>query len=166
MIRTIRPRNGESGNVLVEFSVSLVVILTVLFGIIDVGRALYAYDWVSHAARLGTRYAMVRGACELDNGDPCPNCSGGVNSLPCQATGTSSTAGDIQNYVNTTAIGIDTSNVTVTAQCYVTAKAASNPPCATGTWINVKVAYKFSFVSPLFPLTWTMHSTSERTVQN
>jgi len=61
-IRNVRQQHGEAGNALVEFAVSMVVILTLLFGIIDVGRALYAYDWVSNAARLGTRFAMVRGS--------------------------------------------------------------------------------------------------------
>jgi len=37
-IRNVRQQHGEAGNALVEFAVSMVVILTLLFGIIDVGR--------------------------------------------------------------------------------------------------------------------------------
>jgi Flp pilus assembly protein TadG len=97
-IRNVRQQHGEAGNALVEFAVSMVVILTLLFGIIDVGRALYAYDWVSNAARLGTRFAMVRGSSCSQLLGGCPaiqsdvvaylnnNCIVGENSfsiLPC-----------------------------------------------------------------------------------
>ena len=61
MIRSIRQKNGEAGSALVEFALASITILTVLFGIIDTGRCLYSYNWLSNSARLGSRYMMVRG---------------------------------------------------------------------------------------------------------
>lgn len=54
---------------------------------------------MSNAARIGTRYAMVRGACVLENGNPCPNCT---SPLPCQAN-----SDDIKNYIKGYAFAID-----------------------------------------------------------
>lgn len=173
-IRAIRQKNRESGNALVEFSLSMVVILTVLFGIIDMGRALYSYDWLSDAARRATRYAMVRPNCMGANGCN-PNCGNGISSLPCQAQ-----PGDIQSYVvSLGGLGINTSPVgnvcpvtssgytlDVCSQCFVTGTStSSSPPCTPGTWVSVQLAYKFSLLSPLIPLSWTMHSSSQRVAQ-
>ena len=133
---------------MLEFSLAISSILLVLFGIIDLGRALYAYDWVSDAARRSTRFAMVRG-------EDCRSLAGG-----CPAT-----SSDVTTYVRSLATGIDTGQLTVTTTCFATASVSSPPPCAPPGWVNVNVQYNFYFVSPLFPLHWTMHSDSQRLVQ-
>ena len=53
---------ADSGATIVEFTVSAGALLLVLFGIIEMCLALYTYDFVSDAARAGTRYAIVRGS--------------------------------------------------------------------------------------------------------
>lgn len=53
--REVRTR-GQS---LVEFSLILPLILLILFGVFDFGRAIYAYNTVSNAAREGGRTAIV-----------------------------------------------------------------------------------------------------------
>lgn len=162
MPRRARYQNGEAGSVLVEFALASALFLTMLFGIVELGRCLYAYHWVSSAARLGVRYAMVRGACALDDGMPCPNCTG--NSLPCQAN-----TDNIKNYIQNYANGLDWSQVTVTPTCYVTGSVPSAPPCGASEWIQVEVQYNFSFITPLISNLvpgggWTMTGTSERIV--
>jgi hypothetical protein len=148
-----RPRdnNGDAGNALVEFALAQVIILTVLFGVIDMGRALYAYNWVANAARQGTRFAMVRGA--------------GCTKFP---SGCPAHASDIEAYVDSTAIALDVSKVGVTSLCFVTGSAIGTaPPCGAGgpAYIQVTVTYDFKMVSPFIPLAWRMTSVSERTVQ-
>ncbi len=148
---TVRKRNGEEGSALVEFAVASVVILTILFGIIDVGRALYSYDWVSDAARRGTRYAMVRGTS---------SCNGTPQLADCKAH-----TPQIQSYIADNAYGIDQSNLTVLAHCWPSAFAFDPPPCTAGKSVQVTVLYRFSFLSPFIPhQTWTMTSTSMRNV--
>jgi Flp pilus assembly protein TadG len=144
MIRTLRQQNGEAGSILLEFALVTLVLLTVLFGIIDVGRALFAYDFVSDAARRGTRFAMVRGT----------SCSGLAGGCPAAQS-------DIQTYLSSNAPGINTSNLTVTATCQPGGGAL---PCKPGTPVNVKVQYTFSFFSPLVPSSWVMSSSSQRVV--
>jgi Flp pilus assembly protein TadG len=53
---------GEQGDEIVEFAIVTVAMLTILSGIIDCSRALYAYHFTSYAAREATRYAVVRGS--------------------------------------------------------------------------------------------------------
>ena len=150
MRRSVGQKNGEAGSALVEFALASVVILTVLFGIIDMGRALYSYDWVSDAARRGTRYAMVRGTSS------CPG--------PPQLTDCKADLDHIKTYVESNAFGIDHSAVTVTASCWPPSHAFTLPPCAPGKTIEVTVKYNFAFLSPLTPHSWTMTSSSLRTV--
>ena len=103
-MRSVRQKDGEAGSALIEFALATIVILVVLFGIIDMGRAAFAYDWVSNAARTATRYAMVRGTS-------CSTLLSGCNVGPPQGAYET----DVRAYVNSQAIGIDTSKLTVTA---------------------------------------------------
>jgi hypothetical protein len=149
MIRTVgkKNKNGEAGSALVEFALATVIVLTVLFGIIDMGRALYAYHWVSNAARLGTRFAMVRGSY----------CSGLPGGCPANKD-------DIEAYVKSQAVGIDQNQVIVTSRCVYGANVPSLPPCPAPNAVQVTVVYQFSFVSPFAPHTWRMTSRSQRVV--
>lgn len=141
-------RKREAGTALLEFSLAMVTILFLVFGIIDIGRALFAYDWVSDAARQATRFAMVRG-------QKCAGLSGG-----CPATST-----DITNYVKGLATGVYPDQVTVTSEC-IGGDSASLPCEPTAGSVRVTVQYDFHFVSPLAFQSWTMSSRSERVVQN
>ena len=55
----VEVRRRASGQSLTEFALILPVILLVLFGVFDFGRAIYAYNAVSNAAREGGRTAIV-----------------------------------------------------------------------------------------------------------
>jgi Flp pilus assembly protein TadG len=48
-----------SGQALVEFALVFPVFLIILFGIVDFGRAIYAYNTLANAAREGARIAIV-----------------------------------------------------------------------------------------------------------
>jgi|SRR5579863_1793142 len=144
-------KTEESGSALVEFSIAMVVILTLLLGTVDLGRALYTYDWVCDAARLGTRFMMVRG-------QNCTELSGG-----CPASVT-----NLQTYLKSLAFGLDTGSppLTITASCTGPNISPTQPPCAVGASVVVTVQYQFSFLSPLSPHSWQMQSTSVRVVLN
>jgi Flp pilus assembly protein TadG len=58
---------------LVEFALVLTALFMMMFGIMDFSRAMYAYHFVSNAARDATRFASVRGsACKTATVTPCP----------------------------------------------------------------------------------------------
>ena len=50
--------SGERSQALIEFALISPVLLLLVFGIIDIGRAVFYYDTLSHAAREGARQAV------------------------------------------------------------------------------------------------------------
>jgi Flp pilus assembly protein TadG len=157
----MRRLTGEDGNGLVEYALVLMFLMSMLLGIVDFGRALYSYHFLSNAARDATRWAAVNGAtCGVSTpsnpaGDSSCNGVGGMNNGPASAS-------DIQNYVTKiTPPGVDSTKVTTTASwpgigtlCNV----ANNPGCP----VQVQVSYSFTFIVPFIrtsPL--TLSSSSE-----
>lgn len=143
---------AEQGSSLVEMALSLVILLTVLFGLIEMCLALYTYHFISEAAREGTRYAIVRGSsCQFPS------------ACPAAAT-------DIQNYVESLGFpGINPSAMTVTttwspypAGGTCTPSASCNNP---GNSVQVQVQYKFPLSIPFIPArTLSMSSTSQMVI--
>ena len=54
-----RFKSNERGATLVEFSIAALVFLTVMFGVIEFGRALWVHNALADAARRGARYASL-----------------------------------------------------------------------------------------------------------
>jgi len=52
-------RFGQRSQAMIEFALISPVLLLLLFGIIDIGRAVFYYDTLSHAAREGARTASL-----------------------------------------------------------------------------------------------------------
>jgi Flp pilus assembly protein TadG len=161
LIRPGQRFQSERGDALIEFALTFIVLMLMLFGIVEFSRALYTYHFVSYAAREATRWASVNGA--TCNSDSSCNGTAPMNNGPASPT-------DIQNYVTTYLIppGIDSANVTTTTTW--TAPTGSPPDCATtqndpGCTIEVTVSYPFSFVAPIVSTaTVTMSSTSEMVI--
>ena len=107
------PHVGERGSYLVEYSLAFLTFMLVLFGIMEFGRAVAAYNVIAGATREGTRYAIVHGS----------------------RSDTPATSSDIQNKVRSWCIGIDPGGVTVTT----TWPSGNNP----GQPVNVATRYTF-----------------------
>ena len=60
-------KNGEEGSSLMEFAIAATVFLTVLFAIVEFGRALWVHNALSDAARRGARYAVMHKAADIDD---------------------------------------------------------------------------------------------------
>ena len=58
----MKNRHSKRGGSLAESAIVMLVMLLFLFGIIDFGRALYTYTWLTDIAQQATRWAIVRGA--------------------------------------------------------------------------------------------------------
>jgi Flp pilus assembly protein TadG len=83
---------------MVETALSMFILFSVMFGLIELCLALYTFHYVSDAAREGSRYAIVHGS----------TCS--VSGVSCTVT-----SAQIQTYVvNLGYPGINSSNLTVT----------------------------------------------------
>jgi Flp pilus assembly protein TadG len=166
----LRRLKGEDGSGLIEYGLVFILFMTMLMGIGAFGHALYAYHFVSQAARQATRWAAVNGeTCTDDN-----SCNGqyGMNNGPVGRTNQSA----IQNYVaNLAPMGIDSNNVIATpkwlapanspAICIKAVKGAGPYENYPGCTVQVQVTYTFSFIFPLVssaPL--TVSSTSEMVI--
>lgn len=145
-------RRRERGSSLVEQALILTFLLSMLFAIIDFGRALYTYHFVSNAAREATRWASVRGLT-------CTGLSGG-----CPADG-----GDVQTFVsNVSGMGLDPSKITATTTWV--APPNDSPACVSnpknpGCVVKVNVQYEYQFFFPFLPTSpITMQSTSQMVI--
>lgn len=157
---SLRARAGERGSTLLEFALVFILFMTILLGIAGFGHALYAYHFVSNAAREATRWATVNGStCASDSSCAAP-----------------ASQADVANYIKSiTPPGITPGNLTVAA-CGTsdTAKCADSTPavCATtsnapGCDVEVQVSYQFNFIFPLLPTSpLTMSSTSEMVISH
>lgn len=131
-------RRNDQGASVLEFGLVVLVFYVFVFGVVDFGRALYAYHFVSHASREATRYAIVHGA---QSADP-------------------ATAADISQYVKSiTPDGIDPNAVVVSATW--------SPNNSPGSSVRVQVQDNFHFIMPLVhmpPL--TLVSASQMVISN
>jgi Flp pilus assembly protein TadG len=78
------PRNwfrSESGGSVVEFALTAPILLTIVFGLMEVCMASYCREMISEVAREGTRYAIVHGAtCTTPNNASCTVSAATINS--------------------------------------------------------------------------------------
>src|SRR5690242_13337603 len=98
-----RRSRSERGSTMVEGALCLMVFLMMIFGIMDFGRAVFAYNSISWAAREGARYAMVRGS----------------------SSGHQVTATDVKNYVLSRTVGMVSSDIGVNTSWKPDASAGS-----------------------------------------
>ena len=65
-VRASEPRARGAGQSLVEFALVLPLFLTILIGMVDVGRAIWANNVIANAAREAARYAIVHGGTKTN----------------------------------------------------------------------------------------------------
>jgi Flp pilus assembly protein TadG len=154
----LRRSRSEYGSTLVETALSLVILLTVAMGVMEMSLALYTYHFISDAAREGTRFAIVRGSS-------CAANAGLTSACP-------ATQADIQSYVQGLGYpGIDPNLMTVTTTAYLayptgTVCTAAFLTCMSpGNQVKVIVSYQFPLSIPFIPAsTLTMSSTSQMVI--
>jgi Flp pilus assembly protein TadG len=61
MMRRNQPRRTRRGATLVEAAITLSILITLMFGMLDLGLGVMRFNMISHAAREGVRQAMVKG---------------------------------------------------------------------------------------------------------
>lgn len=154
--RRNRNQSRERGSTLFEMAITVILFVVMLFGIVDFGRALYTYHFLSNAAREGSRWASVNGATCGPGGSSttCPSCDASCNGTAPMNNGPASEA-DVLNYVKSiTPPGIDATQVNVTT-CGTAAgmKCPDSPSTCTlnepGCMVQVTVSYNFPFLIPI-----------------
>jgi len=59
MLRIKNCKDNERGSTLIEFAIGITVFVTVMFAVLEFGRALWVHNALSDAARRGARYAVL-----------------------------------------------------------------------------------------------------------
>lgn len=142
-------KNEERGQAVVEFALVSIVFFTLVFGTMDVGRAVWNYNTLAQATREGTRYAIVHGADSSDPSGP-----GSAYYTP------PNTDTNVTQVVETHAAGLNTAQLTVQAQW-------PNGTNSDGDPVTVTSQYTYQ---PMFNflgiLTFTMSSSSTMDITN
>ena len=158
---------AECGETLIEFAISAVITLSLLFAVMDLSRALYTYHFVSFAAEQGARFAEVHGSGWTSI---CSSSTGTTYSAPLGCTASKS---DIQAYVQSlTPPAITKANVTVNPQWLGKDINGNSSICSTtknkaGCLVQVSVSYQFSYMVPFLPAAaQTMSATAQAVITN
>lgn len=139
-----RPLNDEQGNSLVETALTLSILLSVLFGILEVCLGMYFYNFTCESARLATRFAMVRGS----------TCSGLSGGCPAYSA-------DIDSYVRS----LNYPAIDVSAKGPLTVTTTPDGPFIPGQPVTVRVQYKATLPIPFTTgINVTLSSTSQEVI--
>jgi Flp pilus assembly protein TadG len=126
---------SRRGSTLVESALVLGLFVQMIFGIMEAARFMYFYNWVSYAAREGTRYACVRGSSSTQP----------------------ASASDIQTFIMNQAVTYDPSNVTVATTWL--------PNNSRGSTVAVKVSYAYHpLIGIIFPAAMSLSATSKMVI--
>jgi hypothetical protein len=180
MTRSSIDATSEQGSTLLEFALVLTVLLTVLFGIMEFSRAMYAYHFLSNAAREATRYASVRGSTfSIACASPPPvvfDCLAGTSDIAAyvqsilapgvyvKGSASASCASPSVGQLNVCASWPATSPSGGAGSCPATPSGGKNPGCL----VQVEVLYTYGFTLPFVSKdlsSITMSSTSETVIQ-
>ena len=166
--KLFRLAREEGGAELVEFAISALVLIGLMVGMIGFAMAMYTYHFVSSAAQLGSRFAMVRGyTWSKDSTTDCSTSPPPHFTMVYDCTASST---DIQNYVQSLATaGISASNVTInTTSSYIwpgKTPDGTTIPCSPinsqGCLVKVTVSYTFNFFLLQHLSAWSISATSE-----
>lgn len=159
-----RPRylSSQRSQALIEFSLVSPVLLLLLFGIVDMGRAIFYYDTLNHAAREGARTA-VRASTQL------PTDADVVNAVGAQMLGAPVSAPCPQGPLSTGTPPANSAWIYITEPSPPATVEATPPPNAPGgeypaaangscsavnpasgnTQLQVTVRFNLVFITPL-----------------
>ncbi len=140
----------ERGSTLPEMVIVMTVLLALMFGIIDFGRAMYTYSFVAQLARQGARWAIVRGS----------NCSL-LDHCNAQQS-------DVITYVQSLNYGAAVSSSIGGTAVWGGAASTCITSHAPGCIVTVTVTYPFKFFLPwvLPGNVWYLSSASQMVVSN
>ena len=134
-------RRENRGQALVEFSLAIIVFLTLLLAVFDFGRAIYQYNGVAQAAREIARVTAAHAGTDFTT-----TAGRSVETLAVIAT----QKGLIPNLGDPDITCVELDGTVITGSCEA------------GKWINVEIHAPFSPITPLFGITdsWDLFSAS------
>jgi Flp pilus assembly protein TadG len=136
-MRLVALKRCERGGQLIEFALMSLLLFLLVFGITELGRAVWIYGTVAHLSREGARFAIVRGFDSRNRETP-------------------ATAADVTAYVQSRAAGMTGLTVTTTWP---------DGDNEQGSVVQVRVSKPFESIVPLIPVgPITLTSTSRMVI--
>ncbi len=137
MLKIRRTRRNSAGQAQVEFALTVVFLMVLIIGCLEMFVLIYTYSVLADAAKEGVRYAIVHGT------GVGANCSGpGGGGISCTDSAAANVVTAVTNYA--AASFHSTANMTVTPSYVDSSSAAPNR-------IRVTVSYPYE---PIFGLGW------------
>lgn len=136
------------GGVVIEFALSVILLLTLIFGILEFALAFYTSEFVTYAARAGARYAMVRGSSCNSFATNCPATAAQIQTYVKTLTLPGINPAQLTMNTTTSVVWPDTSPASTATGC--TAASLNTPGCA----VQVKLTYSY-----YLPLPWVSTQT-------
>jgi Flp pilus assembly protein TadG len=132
----------RSGQALVEFAMTSVIVLMLIFAVVEFGRIVLVYTTIADAARIGARYAIT-------------------NSTPAGAT-TAVAAGTINSNVRTVVKSfLAPATVNINAAGLAINTTFPDGVTTVGNRVQVTVSYPYDLLISYYPINITLSSTSQ-----
>jgi Flp pilus assembly protein TadG len=160
-----RHARDERGSAILETALSILMLMTFIFAVMEICLGAYTFHFISEAAREATRYAIVRGS-SFTTDCTAPTVAN------CTAQGGNNT-GDIATYIqNLNFPGIDPTKMTVNSTWLTGAGTTTPTNCGfadsckiPGNQVQVTIQYQFPISIPFVSVnTWTLTSTSRMVI--
>jgi Flp pilus assembly protein TadG len=134
-------KRGQQSQALIEFALVSPVLLLLTFGVVDIGRAVFYYDTLNHAAREGARVA-VRASNQL------PTNTDVINAVTGQMAGVPVTAPCPEGPVTASTPPANTAWVYITEPSPPATVETTPPPNAPGGEYSASASGSCSAVNP------------------
>lgn len=142
--RSVRRTPGNRGQTLIEFCLSVLMLVMLLIGVVEISRMVVVYTTVANAVKTGTRYAIVNGSDASSPSGP--------------SADDATVIGIVKNFAS--AGGLNTANLTVHVNYY--SVGGVTPACNNvGCWVQVTASYPYDPLTSYFPISTNLGSTSE-----
>ena len=154
-LRSRRERRRAGGQSLVEFALVLPIIVLLIVGFVEIGRAVFAFNTIANAARQGARVAIVNQlsvVTDCDESRPIEDPYQPHWSIRGCAIAAAS------------ALGINTSNVSISYLSPPSTSLSCTPTLHVGCLASVTVTYHYSITTPFVSMLigpFTMSQTSQ-----
>ncbi len=126
--RAARSAGRSAGQALVEFALVFPVVVYLLLGLFDLGRAVYAYNTIANAARTGARVAIVNQTITSPNDCPVTQ--------------------SIQRCAADQAVSLGIDPATIQVRFVTPDQSATCAPVSIGCLAEVTVSYTFTPLTP------------------
>ena len=163
--KTTLVRNKNSGQAMLEFAVTLILLLMLILGLLEVGRLLFVYAAVVTSAREAARYGSVSGLNDSGN-LYFQDCAGIRNAASRVTFFQGLQEDDVSIYYNVDGNDDVDGNPIYTEYCSSGSSTDTSVILGTNDRIRVDVSTNFYSVIPILPLSSEIpvNSSSSRTI--